>query len=224
MLDIIVDKNEVLRYLGYTKNMHLSKEIDKQIDELIIKVLSVAESRVTYLCNLDIEKKDSLTVAGIKFLGNDIKKHLEKSSKAVFVAVTLGNQIDLLIRREEMLDISKAVIIDAICNTLVEQVADNVENEIRDSLAKKGLYLTGRFSPGYGDFPLEVEREILQKLDAERRVGITLTSTNLMLPKKSITAVLGSGNVQFAGRKAGCSSCLLRSKCEFRKRGTTCYE
>ena len=50
---------------------------------------------------------------------------------------------------------------------------------------------TRRFSPGYGDMPIEIQVDILQLLDASRRLGMVLTESNLMIPTKSITALIG---------------------------------
>ena len=75
---------------------------------------------------------------------------------------------------------------DAVGSALAESVCDEAEKMI-----KKNLKCRPRFSPGYGDFPLSVQRDVLSLVNAERLVGITLTDTNLMLPQKSITAILG---------------------------------
>lgn len=84
------------------------------------------------------------------------------------------------------------------------------------------MYLTGRYSPGYGDWPIGVQPRIAALLDTPRRIGLCVTGTCLMLPRKSITAALGLSRTPVTGRRAGCAHCALRDKCEYRKRGETC--
>ena len=86
----------------------------------------------------------------------------------------------------------------------------------------QGLYLTGRYSPGYGDWPIAVQPRLAAVLDTPRRIGLYVTDTFLMLPRKSVTAVLGAGRAPVSGQRAGCAHCALRDKCEYRKRGESC--
>ena len=67
---------------------------------------------------------------------------------------------------------------------------DIAEDEIRRELAE-GETLVPRYSPGFGDFPLSAQREILSVLDAARAIGVSLTDTLLMVPSKSVSAVIG---------------------------------
>ena len=60
---------------------------------------------------------------------------------------------------------------------------------IRDS----GLAVRPRFSPGYGDLPLALQREVFAALDCPRRIGLTLSDSLLMSPTKSVTALIGAG-------------------------------
>ena len=84
------------------------------------------------------------------------------------------------------------------------------------------MYLTIRYSPGYGDFPLSFQKEILDFLDAYRKIGLSVTPNYIMIPRKSITAVLGISNFNVKGKLAGCNQCVLKEKCNYRKRGMTC--
>ena len=93
---------------------------------------------------------------------------------------------------------------------------------LRALAAAEGMYLTGRYSPGYGDWPIGVQPRIAALLDTPRRIGLCVTGTCLMLPRKSITAALGLSRTPVTGRRAGCAHCALRDKCEYRKRGETC--
>ena len=141
---------------------------------------------------------------------------------AVLLAVTLGPGVDAQIRRAGVGDIAAGVASDALGSALAEQAADAAEAELRQWAAKEGKYLTGRFSPGYGDWDIAVQPLVANALDTVRRAGLCVTDTNLMTPRKSVTALLGVSDHPVKGKLAGCGHCVLRTRCEYRKRGKTC--
>ena len=116
----------------------------------------------------------------------DIAKNLCGCSEAFVFAVTLGHGTERLLSKMSRLSAADFFVYDAVGSALAESVCDEAEKMI-----KKNSKCRPRFSPGYGDFPLSVQRDVLSLVNAERLVGITLTDTNLMLPQKSITAILG---------------------------------
>ena len=164
---------------------------------------------------------DSLTAAGI-LAGEDVAKHLEGCTAALLLAVTLGPGVDAQIRRAGVGDIAAGVASDALGSALAEQAAEAAEAELRQWAARQGKYLTGRYSPGYGDWPLAVHPLLAAALDTARRAGLCVTENNLMTPRKSITAILGVSDHPVRGHLAGCGHCVLRTRCEYRKRGITC--
>jgi cobalamin-dependent methionine synthase I len=102
------------------------------------------------------------------------------------MAVTLGVGIDMLLRRKSVTSPSEHFVCDGVASALAEAAADEAER----------IFLEGgghrpRFSPGYGDLPLTIQRDVLSLCDAERLLGIRLTDTLLMIPTKSITAIIG---------------------------------
>ena len=163
---------------------------------------------------------DSLTAAGI-LAGEDVAKHLEGCTAALLLAVTLGPGVDARIRRAGVGDIAAGVASDALGSALAEQAAEAAEAELRQWAARQGKYLTGRYSPGYGDWPLAVQPLLAAALDTARRAGLCVTENNLMTPRKSITAILGVSDHPVRGHLAGCGHCVLRTRCEYRKRGVT---
>ena len=94
--------------------------------------------------------------------------------------------------------------------------------QLRQWAATEGKYLTGRFSPGYGDWDIAVQPLVAAALDTVRKAGLCVTDTNLMTPRKSVTALLGVSDHPVKGQLAGCGHCVLRTRCEYRKRGKTC--
>ena len=154
--------------------------------------------------------------------GSDIQRHLAGCTEAVLLAVTLGPGADAQIRRAGVGDVAAGAASDALASVLAEQAAEAAEARLRALAAAEGMYLTGRYSPGYGDWPIGVQPRIAALLDTPRRIGLCVTGTCLMLPHKSITAALGLSRTPVTGRRAGCAHCALRDKCEYRKRGETC--
>ena len=164
---------------------------------------------------------DALAAAGI-LRGGDVMKHLDGCPQALLLAGTLGPAVDAQIRRAGVGDIAAGVASDALGSALAEQAAEAAEAELRQWAAKEGKYLTGRFSPGYGDWDIAVQPLVANALDTVRRAGLCVTDTNLMTPRKSVTAILGVSDHPVKGKLAGCGHCVLRTRCEYRKRGKTC--
>ena len=95
----------------------------------------------------------------------------------------------------------------------VEAVCDLAEAEIR--VRFPGCSFPFRFSPGYGDLPIELQDPILRLLDAPRRVGLCATDRHILTPRKSVTAVLGISDGEISPQKRGCASCTFRDRCKF---------
>lgn len=101
---------------------------------------------------------------------------------------TVGAEFDAWHRRLAVTSATDALIAQAIGTAAVEKVMDGLEEEIRGML-RHGETIRPRRSPGYGELPLELSREILTKLDATRRLGVSLTESLLLVPTKSVTAL-----------------------------------
>ena len=91
-----------------------------------------------------------------------------------------------------------------------------MNEEIRREAAERGLFLRPRFSPGYGDFSLEHQREFFRILEVQKKIGVTLTESLLMMPSKSVTAVIGLSEENTHCMLQGCEACGKRD-CSFRR-------
>ena len=154
--------------------------------------------------------------------GQDVPAHLADCDEALLLAVTLGAGVDRQIRLSGIGDIAAGVAADALASALAEQSADQAEALLRQTITAEGRYLTCRYSPGYGDWPVTVQPQAAELLDAGRQIGLYVTDTALMTPRKSVTALLGVSRRPVTGHLAGCGHCALRDRCEYRKRGKTC--
>lgn len=154
--------------------------------------------------------------------GQDIQRHLAGCREALLLAVTLGHGVDDTLRSEAAADMAGALWLDTAAGLLAERYAALAEEEQRGRLATEGLYLTGRFSPGYGDFSPAAQGALLAALNAQRAIGLTATPAGALLPQKSITAVLGIAAQPVAGVAAGCNSCALAGTCKDERKGANC--
>lgn len=209
-----IDTRQALRYLGVRAG-----EADGATQALLQRakqtLRAVAQPRAVTVRAAREELASYL-------LGGDVLRHLEGCDGFVLLACTLGAGVDTALRAASAADMAYAVVLDALASVLAEQTADAAERALRTDEKAKGRFLTGRFSPGYGDYPIAVQNDLLRLLDAQRKIGLCATSTHLLTPRKSITAVLGTAGHPVTGRRAGCAHCALRERCAYRKEGKTC--
>jgi len=215
-------KAEVLRYLGY-RNQKLSPELDGIIEECMRSMretVSPFQTRMTFDIRVQTDGIH-LENTGITLPGTDIRRHLDGCNQAVLLAVTLGTAADSLIRHWEAADITRSLVLDACATQYIEQLCDELEKQVKQEASDRGLAITPRFSPGYGDLPLDTQPKLLAVLDAGRRIGLTCTERFILIPRKSVTALIGLGK-ELHERPGGCESCPLQSTCGFTKGKRNC--
>lgn len=220
-----VDRGEVLRYLGY-RGQSVSPELDERLDALIARAIEVASPRGA-LRSFRVASRtdDEVTLAGttLTLRGRDIAGHLADAVEVVVFAVTLGLGTDRELRLLSATDSLAQVVVDSASSTLVERAADAANARAVAYAASLGMHASWRFSPGYGDMPLDSQPDFLAATDATRRLGITLTDSNLMIPTKSVTAVVGIHPTPQPDSQGSCPICSFREFCSLRKSGRTCH-
>lgn len=205
----IPNRDEALRYMGY-RNFTPDEESEQLIDECEKELLAV----IRPVCCFGFTDIEVLSGNEIKWeLGtlksSSLASHLNGCTGAFFFAATIGIGADRLIAKYSRIKPAKSVIIDALGSAAAESWCDTIENR----LTQKFNDHRWRFSPGYGDFSLEYQRDFMRCLDMSRKLGITLTDSFLMTPTKSVTAIIGvcadsKGNIS----ETAASSC--RNKCD----------
>jgi 5-methyltetrahydrofolate--homocysteine methyltransferase len=115
---------------------------------------------------------------------------------------------------------AKAVVLDSFASVAIEQLCNKADKILAEKY--KDSYLTFRFSPGYGDYPLELQREFLNILDAPRKIGLTVNDSFLLTPTKSVTAIIGISPSEIERKKRGCATCNMRGKCLYVRKGEHC--
>lgn len=220
-----IDRSEVLRYLGY-RGQQLDPDLELLIGRVSDECIKNAEPRYCYeMFALDGgAPSPTLARAGLELLGEDIKEHLRGAVGCAVMAATLGIEVERVLVRLGLRSATEQLIYNAACTALIESVADACEEEIRRRAEASGLELNYRYSPGYGDFPLEQQPDILDSISAGIKIGVTLTDNYLMIPRKSVSAVIGlfpKGEAQ-GTHGSSCESCEMREDCEFRREGLSC--
>ena len=166
-----LDRREILRYAGVRGE---APEIEAILEECIRE----AENKLAYkVCygEFHVSFFDSVD-------SKNLKKHIESCDKVIIFAATVGIGIDRLIARYASISPTKSLLFQAIGAERIEALCDEFNSEFCGS----------RFSPGYGDLPLEFQKEIFKVLDCPKRIGLTLNESMLMSPSKSVTAIIGA--------------------------------
>ncbi|MDR7871013.1 MAG: vitamin B12 dependent-methionine synthase activation domain-containing protein [Tissierellaceae bacterium] len=223
MAKISINKDEVLRYLGY-KNQVLDGITNRLIDESIREISNSIDEKYTYKF-FDITRgKGKLWIKGtnLRLIGEDIKNHLKNSDICIFMAVTLGHDIDTMIRYYEKISMSKAMILDACASAAIEEICDAVNYELENMVSKDGKTLTSRYSSGYGDLPIDMQNELLEILEAKKSIGLSVTSHNILIPRKSVTAILGVIDEKHKKEAVSCNNCNKYDSCNYRKGDVGC--
>lgn len=184
--EVTINTREALRYMGYQ-----TKAVPEDIEGLLSACLNELSENVSYKacvtkCDISFPGEDRLDLGFGAFHSAALCKNLNGCKQAYLFAATCGAAADRLIMRYSKTQPSKSVVTDALASAAIEGFC----NRLCDELKKDGE-LKPRFSPGYGDLPLSLQPQILEYLDAYRKVGITLSQSLMMTPTKSVTAIAG---------------------------------
>ena len=211
--------DEVLRYLGAAGRD--PGPLLPLAEDCAGELLQTARPRWTWRgFGCDVTPEGVRLDCGFLLPGRDLAGHLAGCREAVLLAATLSPGVDALLRRTQLSDLSRSLVLESCAAAAIEEVCGRAGEIIRESYP--GRSFTSRFSPGYGDLPLTVQGEFLALLDAPRRLGLCATGSSILTPRKSVTAVIGVGEpgVESIPRERGCGSCSLRETCAFRRAGT----
>ena len=144
----------------------------------------------------------------------DLDHHLRHCREGILYAVTLGPEADRLLRRWSAQSMAKAAVGQAVCAAWLDDLCAAYCATLEQDLAP-GEYLTPPFSPGYGDWDLAAQQTVLDRLQAPKRLGLSLTGGGMLVPEKSVTALVGISDrpEEACGQK--CLRCR-KTDCPFR--------
>ena len=210
--EINLNKNEVLRYLGYGKNQADERVIER-IDELFQKIRQGISLKACYEKYVLQQTDEIISFGLVKTESKALKKNLDGCTEVMVFVATIGIGVDRLLGKFSATSPLDAIICQAIGATLIEEWCDILCRKISES---EGVAMTPRFSPGYGDFPLESQKEIFGMLDAQRKIGVTLTESLQMMPSKSVSAVMGLSDKELVCSTKPCETCE-KTDCQYRR-------
>lgn len=183
-----VDRREVLRYMG-------CKESTAETEELIGRAIEIARGAFcgkVCFCELPLTVLDAHIQFGtVRTESKNLLKNLEGCEAVILFGATVGIEIDRLIMRYGKVSPSLAVCLQALGAERIEALCDQFCADMARKQGTQSKRLRPRFSPGYGDFPLEAQKEIFAILGCDRRIGLTLNDSLIMSPTKSVTAIIG---------------------------------
>ncbi|MDO4291432.1 MAG: vitamin B12 dependent methionine synthase [Eggerthellaceae bacterium] len=250
-----VDVSEALGYLGHA-GQELSPDLARRLDRAVELAQACDPQGVARAFPVAALERDAqgmpcavrLEGTPLVLSGYDVARHLSGAREVVLMAVTLGLASEQTLRREQALSPTDGLLLDACASALAESAANELSRVVALRAAERGLTAGARFSPGYGDLPLDVQRALLDALDATRALGVTVTPGNLLVPSKSITAVAGlfaeggkdaeaaesaesaeaAEDVRAVGGTSAspartCAVCHLAPTCILHAQGRTCY-
>ena len=185
--EIPFDEKEILRYAMLPSFAPKPEELPLQ--ECLKAAKGAAQCRAVWRRYPVILDGDMLDLGFAKTDSRDLKQHLEGCGEILLFACTAGAETDRRIARAKLLSPARGLLMHAIGAQQVEGGCDRLCARLAQQFPDRQL--TDRFSPGYGDLTLEMQRDVMAALDCGRTVGITLTDSLLMTPSKSVTAIIG---------------------------------
>ena len=183
------DYKEVLKCLG---------DDNESLDESVKELLLVCEKELRETINACFvyrvfEYKEGILVdSDFELEGNTIKEHLNGFNICACMCMTLGSEVDALIRKKQITSMAEAMTIDNMASYLTEKACDKAEEIIMDNY--NGCEKTFRYGLGYGDFPITKQKDFLDMLEAGRQVGVHANEASMLMPTKSVTCLIGIKN------------------------------
>ena len=182
--EICCNKNQAYRFLGVKEQ---NAELDALYYECEALVREKANFRAVYReTSVEFTGENKVKLDFCTIESAALCKNLEGCKKAFVFAATIGAEVDRLLLKLNVMSKGKAVMADCIASSLVECWCDEVNEKI-----VRGKKAKPRFSPGYGGVSLSCQSNFISFLSADKNIGITLTDSFFMVPKKSVTAIIG---------------------------------
>jgi hypothetical protein len=216
---LVINPAEVAALLGYPKGTQVPQKVHGILTELQMKAVQLFQPMYQYailsIRSID-EEKQTVTLENMHvFHGEGIVEALQYSIKAAIFLVTLGHPIIGEIERLNRVDVSKGFFLDVLSSVAVENFAEQVHLEIAHLILGQGLYVGHRYSPGFCDWDLTQQRVLFSVLDSSE-LSVRLTDHCMMVPRKSVSAIVGAGRERVEMVVSPCGNCK-RTDCMARR-------
>ena len=220
-LESEIPVKEVQRYMGYRGIADIGPDIRAKIDKAIGQVSLQSHPRIiSKEYPVTVRDNDVTIHAGSKDVvlqSESLARNLSGCCGAILLAATIGPACDMLVRRAGVTSAVDASIYQAAGAAAIESFLDDMNDRYKADYEAQGLFLRPRFSPGYGDLKLDHQRDWFRLLDITKQIGIELTDSLLMVPTKSVTAIIGIGINKGTQGCSGCAGCNKKGTCDFSK-------
>lgn len=204
---------EAIRYLGYG-NTKPDEETIYLIHECLKELQTIAErKRAVFRVFPVFVRQQEIQLGELRIISRDLAVNLKGCREAAVFAATLGAEVDRRIHRYEYTNMARAVVLQACAAAVLEEYCDQIQEEIGKKAGSR--YLRPRFSPGYGDFSIFIQKNLLEVLDAPKQIGLMTTEASMLTPIKSVTAVIGIADTCASAVERGCSMCG-KQDCSYR--------
>ena len=222
-MDFQIVRENALRYLGYRSQTvidnkpvfeGLTSEISDLLNECMGEIKQIAQPKVVVKKFKIAKDPLRLEESGDEIIGDQMADMLKDCEECLLIGCTLGIAMERKIKFYAKINMTKSTVMDAVASAYLEEYCDKYEETLGINNR------TYRACPGYGDFPLEFNRRIAILLDISKKIGVTITPNNLLIPQKSMLGMIGIGSDK---RKKSCGNCVMKEDCPFRKRGQRCY-
>lgn len=214
------NKKEALRYYRAKPDDTVAEAF---IDSAYGKLRTELQPRYTvkkFACSVCTEGDAACVLLdnGTVFHGKALARYVGDAKELFLFGATLGSRVDVTLRRMALTSVTEAGAGQAVAAALIETYCDVCCAELQKQLPE-GQQLKWRFSPGYGDWPLEEQKILFSVLDCAHTIGLTLTDSCMMAPVKSVTAVIAVDNMKKNSHPVD-NKCLYCNKvnCEFRRK------
>lgn len=206
------DRHEILRYAGVRTE---SPDLGPLMESVLNEAEPVLQGRVCWQ-QFSIVRKDSILDLGFAETGSrDLIRHLDGCDQIILFGATIGLPLDRLISKYSALSPARALMLQAVGTERIEGLCDIFCGMLQQKVRETGLEIRSRFSPGYGDLPLDIQKDIFRVLECSRTIGLTLNESLIMSPSKSVTAIVGLGKPCCSSHRSGCSQCS-KTDCVYR--------
>ena len=205
-----IDRQQVCRYLGYGNNYKIPPRISSLIDEYIEHARYFIRPSYSYnIRNIDCIQGSVVFIEKlIMFESQELVHLLEHCHKVAVFIVTIGMHLEEMAQQlSEDGRILRAAVLDAMGSSAVVGLVDLIHSRIEKEAGAQGLVISRHFSPGYRDWDLRQQKALFEAVDSSA-VGVQLTDQSLMLPRKSISGIIGIGTSNSdVGNYDPCEAC-----------------
>ncbi|MDY4195373.1 MAG: vitamin B12 dependent-methionine synthase activation domain-containing protein [Bariatricus sp.] len=207
---------EAIRYLGYGKHAVDEGTLGLISDSFRDLEACAAAKSIYRIFECEHTGENELQIGKMNITSRSLGRNLKGCGNVVLLGATLGTGVDLMMKRFSLTDMAKTVVLQACAAAYLEEYLDQLQEKIGEELRQQEKWLRPRFSPGYGDFDIHHQKDILQMLDTAKTIGLTMTDSYMLTPVKSVTALIGISDSDEKCHIKGCESCG-KTDCIYRR-------